>query len=85
VVVAPPPPDAPEPDPEPYDDASETGMARVTLRLPESLKARVEAAADRSGVSTNTWLVRALTTAVSGGGRGQGRGPAGHTLQGWVR
>ena len=33
---------------------------RITLRLPESLKAAVEAAADREGVSTNTWLVRTL-------------------------
>jgi hypothetical protein len=33
--------------------------ARVTLRLPESLKERVEAAAGREGVSINAWLVRA--------------------------
>jgi HicB family len=39
--------------------------ARITLRLPESLKARVEAAAGREGVSVNTWLVRALSRAVS--------------------
>jgi hypothetical protein len=39
--------------------------ARITLRLPESLKARVEAAAVGEGVSVNTWLVRALSRAVS--------------------
>jgi hypothetical protein len=39
--------------------------ARITLRLPESLKARLEAAAAREGVSVNTWLVRALSRAVS--------------------
>jgi hypothetical protein len=39
--------------------------ARITLRLPESLKARVDAAAAREGVSVNTWLVRALSRAVS--------------------
>lgn len=39
--------------------------ARITLRLPESLKARVEAAAVSEGVSVNTWLVRALSRAVS--------------------
>ena len=39
--------------------------ARITLRLPESLKARVDAAASREGVSVNTWLVRALSRALS--------------------
>jgi hypothetical protein len=38
--------------------------ARISLRLPESLKAAVEKAADREGVSTNTWLVRAITRAA---------------------
>jgi predicted DNA binding CopG/RHH family protein len=44
--------------------------ARITLRLPESLKTSVEAAAANEGVSVNTWLVRALQRAVSGGGGG---------------
>jgi hypothetical protein len=34
--------------------------ARISLRLPESLKTAVENAADREGVSTNAWLVRAI-------------------------
>jgi hypothetical protein len=38
--------------------------ARVSLRLPESLKTAVEAAAAREGVSTNTWLVRAIARAT---------------------
>jgi HicB-like protein involved in pilus formation len=51
----------------------EDGMAaRITLRLPESLKAAVETAAENEGVSVNTWLVRALQRAVAGGG-GSGR------------
>jgi HicB family len=37
--------------------------ARITLRLPESLKASLEAAASREGVSLNTYLVRALSRA----------------------
>ena len=49
--------------------------ARVTLRLPEQLKARIEEAADREGSSTNTWIVRALNRAVSGGPSGPGAGP----------
>ena len=43
----------------------EPSAARLTLRLPESLKAQVEAAAAREGVSVNTWLVRALGRAVN--------------------
>jgi HicB-like protein involved in pilus formation len=34
--------------------------ARITLRLPESLKRDLETAAAREGVSLNAWLVRAL-------------------------
>ena len=41
----------------PADDAH---SARITLRLPDSLKASVEAAAAREGVSVNTWIVKAL-------------------------
>ena len=32
----------------------------ITLRLPESLKSRLEEAAATNGVSVNTWLVQAL-------------------------
>ena len=34
--------------------------ARVTLRLPETLKARLDAAAAAGGVSVNSWVVQAL-------------------------
>jgi Ribbon-helix-helix protein, copG family len=44
--------------------AGEELSARISLRLPESLKAAVEKAADREGVSTNTWLVRAIARAA---------------------
>jgi hypothetical protein len=47
--------------PEPADEAF---SARITLRLPESLKQRVESAAAREGASVNTWLVQALQRAV---------------------
>lgn len=33
---------------------------RISLRLPESLKAAVEAAAAQEGISTNAWLVRTI-------------------------
>ena len=44
--------------------AAEDTSARITLRLPETLKASVEAAAAREGVSVNSWLVQALARAV---------------------
>ena len=43
--------------------------ARITLRLPDSLKVRVEEAASRDGVSVNTWIVQALGRTSSGGTR----------------
>jgi HicB family len=54
---------------EPQAQAAEDGLtARITLRLPESLKVTLEAAAEAEGVSVNTWLVRALARSVSSGG-----------------
>ena len=55
------------------EPADEAFTARITLRLPESLKNRLEGAAALGGVSVNTWLVQALARAVeprpsSGGG-----------------
>jgi len=44
--------------------AGEELSARISLRLPESLKTAVEQAADREGVSTNAWLVRAIARAA---------------------
>ena len=52
----------------------EDGMsARITLRLPESLKAGIEAAAAREGVSVNTWIIRALNRSTSASTRKVGR------------
>ena len=59
-------------------------VARISLRLPEALKAAVEAAAAREGVSVNTWLVRSLTRLVSSSGGGGRRGP-GNRLSGFGR
>jgi hypothetical protein len=38
--------------------------ARISLRLPEALKAEIESAARNEGVSVNTWLVRAATRSL---------------------
>jgi hypothetical protein len=53
---------------------AEDGMsARITLRLPESLKSGVEAAAAREGASVNSWIVRALKRALDTPSRRVGR------------
>ncbi len=39
--------------------------ARITLRLPEGLKAGIEAAAAREGLSVNAWVVRALSRSTT--------------------
>lgn len=38
--------------------------ARITLRLPESVKSRLELAAAAAGVSVNTWVVQTLSRAL---------------------
>lgn len=50
--------------------------ARITLRLPEGLKARVEDAASQQGVSVNGWILRTLERGVvpSSSGRTSVRG-----------
>ena len=55
----------------PDDEGPET--ARITLRLPEALKASIEAAAAREGVSVNSWLVRALSRGIAGPVRRSGK------------
>lgn len=40
-------------------------VTRLTLRMPEGLKAAVERAAAAEGVSVNTWLVRAVNTVLT--------------------
>lgn len=47
--------------------AGDQATARITLRLAQHLKDDIEAAAVRDGVSINTWLIRSLDRAVSGG------------------
>ena len=43
----------------------EGATARITLRLADSLKDQVEAAAAAAGVSVNTWIIRTLARAVT--------------------
>jgi hypothetical protein len=60
---APPGPPAP-PSPEAHDRDEDGNVARVTLRLPEAVKARAEEFAARSGHSLNTWLVNVVRAAT---------------------
>lgn len=59
------------------------GTWRVTLRLPEHLRPRVDAAARGDGLSVNAWLVRAVTAALDGTRRP--RRDSGKHVSGWVR
>lgn len=70
-VVTPPPTgrppeaaEAPPPAPPPPADAEEGGTSRISLRVPEHLKPRIEEAAARDGLSVNAWLVRAVSAAL---------------------
>lgn len=76
------------------EDGPET--ARITLRLPEALKARAEELATGRGQSLNTWIVNAVRAATSSGitvniGAQLGPGAPGRNrssnkrVQGWVR
>lgn len=62
----PPPPPAPPSPPSPGEPPApdDEGTSRLTLRLPESLKSRVESAAAEAGLSVNAWLVRAVAGAL---------------------
>jgi hypothetical protein len=46
--------------------------ARISLRLSEALKTEIDEAAERDGVSVNTWLVRAASAALDPGPFGLG-------------
>src|SRR4051812_11785658 len=78
------------PEPEPAADTDEGGTSRVTLRLPEQLKTRIEDAARREGFSLNAWLVRAVTRALDPGAAGTSSERrrtrwSGQQYSGWVR
>lgn len=48
----------------PTADGEGGQVARINFRPPESLKARIEEAAGRGGLSVNTWLTRMATAAL---------------------
>jgi hypothetical protein len=84
-----------EPDAGPAPDlgADEAGTARITLRLSEALKGRVEERATAEGLSVNAWLAHAAIRALdnnrssgSGGNRAQrSRSGIGQRITGYAR
>jgi hypothetical protein len=64
----PPPPPAPAPPTAEEAEEEEGGVARITLRIPESVKTKAEELAARSGHSLNTWLVNVVRGATRGEG-----------------
>jgi hypothetical protein len=89
--VLPPEADEPRPDPgpapTPATDTDEGGTARITLRVPDQLKSRIEDAAAREGFSVNTWLTRAVTRGLEPGDATDRRKNrwSGQHYSGWVR
>jgi hypothetical protein len=70
------------------DAAAEGALARINLRLPEQLKARVEQAAEQEGLSINAWLVRAVGAVIERGRSGAAETDTGRGVQrftGWGR
>jgi len=70
-------------------DRDDSAMSRINLRMPDHLKARVEDAASRDGLSVNAWLVRAAATCIERADPGRGRGrraaSGAQRYTGWVR
>ncbi len=54
--------------------ADDTMAARISLRLPDSLKTAIDDAAAREGISVNAWLVRELKRALHRGSSPKGFG-----------
>jgi hypothetical protein len=96
-VVTPAPPDsfaesstpAPAQLPPVATDADEGATARINFRLGESLKGRIEQAADRAGLSVNSWLTRAAAAALESDEPARGAQRRGarsdERFTGWVR
>ena len=70
----------PPSDPEPTDedvliDLDDEPVARVSLRLPQSVKTKVDEVAAADGISTNAWLTRAVMDALATADRPERVGP----------
>jgi hypothetical protein len=52
-------------DESPTTETEDEPVARITLRVPQSVKDRVDEMAASEGISTNAWLIRAVMDALS--------------------
>lgn len=81
-------PAAPAPAPPGLPEGEEGATARISFRLTEQLKSRIEEAASQAGLSVNAWLVRAAAAALESGdlgGQPSRRVPwGGQRYTGWV-
>jgi hypothetical protein len=70
----------------PAPDAANTDgdTARITLRLPPSVKAGAEEAAERAGVSTNRWLTQAVVAALQPAPAPRAPRPWSNRVTGWM-
>jgi hypothetical protein len=68
--------------PEPAQVApGEEYTGRITLRLPETLKAAIETMAAQEGISANAWLVRTIARSLESRPSRRGR----HRMQGYAQ
>jgi hypothetical protein len=90
-VVSSGPPEADvAPEPPAAETTDESGSARISFRLPDGLKARIDAAASQDGLSVNAWLVRAAGWALDAPpppprSPGPGRRGPGSRITGYAR
>lgn len=79
---------APDADPLLAEDGP---AVRINVRMPETLKAAIETAADQEGRSVNAWLIRMAAAALRQSAPNAGPAPSGagkrgkQRLTGWVR
>ncbi len=73
----------------PAPEGEDATMSRINLRMPDHLKAQIEAAASGEGLSVNAWLVRAAATGLERSDqarRRERRAPYGaQRYTGWAR
>jgi len=97
-MAAPAPPAPPPPPGAPEED--DGNLARITLRIPETVKAKAEEYAARNGQSLNTWLVQLVRLATRdeainididlssipffGDGFGPGKNRGNRRMTGWI-
>jgi hypothetical protein len=73
-------------NPEAAPEGGDGGAARITLRLTEQTKLRIEKAAAKEGLSVNAWLGKVIARTLDGHDVHSGRGPpSGRRFTGWVR